>query len=402
MRDGWQQVNLGEVATRRTDFTLVDPHETYTILGVQRSGWGFVRREPLLGSAMKFTKLLQLNTNDLVYRTITAFEAPSAVAGPDEAGYFVTPQTFPVFHIDQTRLLPEYMSLMTTYPGFHEEMSSRCTGTVLRRKTLSVGAFESIPILLPPLVEQRRIVDLIGSIDNAIAARDGVNVRIRRLLGALSNALPGETEDLDRLLLSIEGGRSPAGVERQPNPGERAVLKVSAIGPDGFDPTEVKVVPQDVYLPPHSAVSRGDVLMVRANGVLNRVGVVCWVPEDYPQLYLCDKTLRLVPNASLLSSTWMTAALSSRDARKQIESLTTGSHMRNIGQTAIRKIRIPAPPLPVQEEYAKVLTILNKTLELGAETLRQFRGVRSDLLTDLLAGEHEIPESYDELIREVA
>ena len=168
MRDGWVETTLGDVSEKRTDYTAVDPDESYVILGVQRSGWGFVERDPIKGSAQKFTKLMRLDESDLVYRTITAFEAPSAVAGPEQAGRFVTPQTFPVFRIDKGRMLPAYMSLLTTWPSFHQEMASRCTGTVLRRKTLSVSAFESIPVTLPTLPEQQRIVDLVGAVDDAI------------------------------------------------------------------------------------------------------------------------------------------------------------------------------------------------------------------------------------------
>ncbi|MFD1210743.1 hypothetical protein ACFQ36_01640 [Arthrobacter sp. GCM10027362] len=154
---------LGDLLTKRTDYTPVSPEAEYAVVGVQRSGWGFVRREPVRGDSMQFSKLMQLEEGNLVYRTITAFEAPSAVVGPEFAGTFVTPQAFPVFRFDANRILPEFMSLMTTFPEFHEAMSERCTGTVLRRKTLFVAAFQSIPINLPPLDEQQRIVDLVSA-----------------------------------------------------------------------------------------------------------------------------------------------------------------------------------------------------------------------------------------------
>lgn len=172
MRDGWRQTTLGEVATRRKDFTPVVADALYRVVGVQRSGWGLVDRPPVRGDSMKFDKLLELHTDDLVYRTITAFEAPSAVVLSEFDGAFVTPQTFPTYAIDRDHLLPGYMALLTTAPEFHEAMSTRCVGSVLRRKTLSQGAFESIPIALPPLDEQRRVVDLIAAVDDAVEAAE--------------------------------------------------------------------------------------------------------------------------------------------------------------------------------------------------------------------------------------
>lgn len=390
MRDDWNQTNLGEIChlEKGTSPTLKTPPGEYPLI--------VTGPEPLTSDSYQFEgEAVCVPMVSSTGHGHASLKRIHYATGRFAVANIVTACTVREPDVVSTKWLWLYLQ------HYKDELIvPRMKGTA--NVSLSQRALSSVPVTIPPLVEQRRIVDLIGTIDDTIAARDGVNTKVRRLLDSLSDALPGETEELDRLLLAIEGGRSPAGVERQPDSGERAVLKVSAIGPNGFEPTEVKVVAADVYLPPRSVVSRGDVLMVRANGVLSRVGVVCWVPEDYPQLHLCDKTLRLVPNPSLLNPTWMAAALSSSDARKQIESLTTGSHMRNIGQTAIRKVRIPAPSLSVQEEYAKLIATLNKNLELGAETLRQLRGVRSELLAVLLSGEQEIPERYDELIEEVA
>ena len=100
MRDEWEIAHLGELMTQRTDFTPIDRASTYPVVGVQRSGWGLIDREPLGGHESKFSKLMRLEADNMVYRTITAFEAPSAVVDVAHAGCFVTPQTFPVFRLD--------------------------------------------------------------------------------------------------------------------------------------------------------------------------------------------------------------------------------------------------------------------------------------------------------------
>ena len=103
MREGWEQVALGELTTKRVDFTPVVASTEYPVVGVQRSGWGLLARDAVRGDSMKFSKLMRLNANDLVYRMITAFEAPSAVVDASFDGTYVTPQTFPVFRIDSSR-----------------------------------------------------------------------------------------------------------------------------------------------------------------------------------------------------------------------------------------------------------------------------------------------------------
>jgi hypothetical protein len=67
MLDGWREVTLGEATTRRKNFTPVEADTLYRVVGVQRSGWGLVDRAPVPGNSMKFDKLLELHTDDLVY-----------------------------------------------------------------------------------------------------------------------------------------------------------------------------------------------------------------------------------------------------------------------------------------------------------------------------------------------
>ena len=372
------------------------------ILGVQRSGWGFVQREPIKGRDQKFTKLMRVDEDDLVYRTITAFEAPSAVAGPDEAGLFVTPQTFPVFKIDASKLLPSYMRLLTTWPTFHDEMASRCSGTVLRRKTLSVGAFESIPILLPPLAEQRRIVDLIGSLDETIAAAEDVRSRLQAARSFALQAVFGASESVEvgTLLSRIEGGRSPKAKDVPPSGDEFGVLKVSSVTRLGFDPTESKTVNDVSIFADHHRVRGGDVLITRANTAA-LVGQVCLVTEDHPNLFLCDKTLRLCPAPGVPSAA-VVAALNAPVARDQLSAAATGTSasMKNISQIDIRRVRVAWPEYP--ENVGRLDQQLLGTLVENDRTVNRLRTLRSNLLTALLSGEHEIPDSYDEFMGETS
>jgi type I restriction enzyme S subunit len=141
--------------------------------------------------------------------------------------------------------------------------------------------------------------------------------------------------------------------------------------------------------------------MVRANGVLARVGQVCQTTTGYSNLYLCDKTLRLRPSPGLRSD-FMALALLTPQSRREIESLTSGSDMRNISQTAIREITIPVPSPEVQAEHATRINATKSAADCLADEVTALRALRAQLLQTLLSREVEIPESYDELLAGVA
>lgn len=402
MRDGWDEVQLGELIEKRSDFTEVDPGSEYVILGVQRSGWGFVEREPILGSDQKFTKLMQIEENDLVYRTITAFEAPAAVAGPDEHGLFVTPQTFPVFRINQDRLLPQYMRLVTTWPTFHEAMSVRCTGTVLRRKTLSVKAFRSIPIPLPPLDEQRRIVDLIGSIDEVaeslIGTIDSANTARGRLLAGLLSRLPDETthSPLGDLGEFIRGRRFTKNDYVEDGLGCIHYGQIhTRFG--SVATSALTCVPNEMR-PRLRLASPGDVVVAATSEDVEGLGkATVWMGEGEVAVHDDCQIFR-----HQLDPFYASYLFASDGFQQQKVQYAAGTKVTRISGADLAKIRVPVPSWEDQERIGQTMNDLEKAVGAMTEEISRTHCLRSNLLTILLSGEHEIPKAYDELIEELA
>lgn len=279
--------------------------------------------------------------------------------------------------------------------------ASLAKGTTIMH--LGAKRVPAVPISLPPLPVQRRIVDLMANLDNHLANLQTERDAARQLWESLLCEPPFTQVDvaLGDALERIEAGKSPAGEDRVPGADERGVLKVSAVGRNSFHPHEVKTVTSSTLLPDHSKVCLGDVLMVRANGVLDRVGQACQVPVQVSNLYLCDKTLRLVPKQSL-DGTFLTGALLSPKAREQIVARTGGSHMRNISQSAIRQIRIPLPPHDEQSRIGHLFQSISDRESLLEHEIEACLSYRVALLGSLLRARVSIPDAYDSLLSEVA
>lgn len=398
MRDEWEDVALGQLIRRRSDFTSVNPDADYIILGVQRSGWGFVQREPLKGRDQKFTKLMRVEVDDLVYRTITAFEAPSAVAGPEQAGLFVTPQTFPVFRINSQRLLPAYMRLLTTWPKFHDEMATRCTGTVLRRKTLSVGAFESIPIPLPSPDEQRRIVDLIGALDDVAGAlADAINAAQETrgfLLEALLARLPEATElkPMGSVGVFLRGRRFTKSDYVDEGLGCIHYGQIHThLGSVTTHP--LTLVPEEMRGRLRLA-SPGDVVVAATSEDVEGLGkATAWLGKDdvavHDDCYIFRHSL---------DPRFATHLFASKGFQRQKVQFAAGTKVTRISGANLGRIEVPVPDLADQTVIGQTMSDLDATLDSLTLERSRLRSLRSHALAVLLSGEHEIPKSYDGLM----
>ncbi|RUQ98188.1 hypothetical protein [Labedella endophytica] len=337
---------------------------------------------------MKFDKLMELRRDDLVYRTITAFEAPSTVVMSDFEGAFVTPQTFPVYTLDRSRLLPLYMGLLTTSPVFHEEMASRCVGTVLRRKTLSKSAFESIPLTLPCLSDQHRMVDLITAIDDAVkAAEVEADAAFALLESARDLLIWGHHPSLS----SLSTKASIAGKLVNPTDGEYCELPhigTERIRSGTGDLVGVVTAKEDAVTSGKFLHEAGTVVYSKIRPNLRKVAVPDWrglcSADAYPMLPIGDG------NVSFLRHLLLT-----RHFTDQAVARSGRTKMPKVNRAELMSIQVPDIASQEQDSIARTLDAIDLDRVATSAAASALRTLRSNLLTVLLSGEHEIPASYD-------
>lgn len=292
---------------------------------------------------------------------------------------------------------------------------------------LSTRVLENLSRRFPPLPEQRRIAEILDTLDEAIRKTEQVIAKLQQVKQGLLHDLltrgideNGELRDPERhpeqfkdselgriprewevgalgsVLDRIEAGKSPSLEDTPAKPGQWGVLKVSAVRPDGFKSVENKVVHNLAHIVPTYEVHDGDLLITRAN-TSELVGLTCLVREPQERLLLCDKTLRLVV-ATTMDLQFVFIASQMNSFRRQVESRATGSSgsMKNISQAAIRSLRVPIPGLPEQKRICSVLTRTGSALERETGALSKLHTLKQGLMDDLLTGRVRVPVNHED------
>lgn len=398
MPKGWRRVRLADILALDIEQVQVEPQAEYSLAGVYSFGRGLFEREPLPGAKTRYRTLNRLRSRQLVISKLKAWEGALAVVPESFDGFVVSPE-FPTFAA-RNDVDPAFLGVYCAQPSFWRELQYQARGMGGRRERVHPRQFLDVQILLPSIADQRRIVDLLTNVTQCLEAVTTQKIAVERSLVAIREAklqeVAAETVALGDILLGIESGRSPAGENRLPRQGERAVLKVSAVDFGQFNPDEVKTVSGDTRLPENSRVKVGDVLITRAN-TRERVGAACQVLDVPDNYFLCDKTLRIVPDSAKITPEFLVEVLQLQQARKQIELAATGtsSSMKNISQMSIRSLQIPLPAL---EDQTALCGLLNELRAVGSELDAEASALRHThrlLLDSLLTGAHVIPESYD-------
>lgn len=256
-------------------------------------------------------------------------------------------------------------------PEVRRFISDAATGTKDAMRNISQQALLDIPLSLPPLAEQNRIVEALeGHLSRLDAAQADLRQSIGRLpalRGGMRNVVTrGHMPDvelpngwhwgtLSDVLDRIEAGKSFRCEPRPATEDEWGVIKVSAMTWGEYRAGEQKAVPEGKDFDPRHEIKPGDILVSRANTPAY-VGAPVLVRESRPRLLLSDKSLRLVPKSGV-DRTWLIQALSSPYARNQISAKATGTKdsMRNISQRELSSIRVPIPPAETQALIGETL-----------------------------------------------
>lgn len=403
MREGWSATTLGAVVTmnpeslstgQRSTFRYVDLSSVTQDTPIDESSLPAYSMEDAPGRARRI-----IRKGDVLVSTVRPYLRGFACV-PSSLDGQVASTGFTVLRASPTAIDPLYVWALIRLPTFAEHLMQLATGS--NYPAVRPQDVASFPILLPPLDEQRRIVDLIASVDEAIQGAESEAIAARVLLGALRTELIDRSDapraKLSDVLETVDGGRSPVTEGRPPGPGERGVLKVSAVRTGQFDFAELKAVSPAVSLPASALVSVGDVLITRSN-TPETVGAVCFVDKVSPQTYLSDLTLRLTPRPGCLPA-YLAAALTATEARRQITASAKGTSgsMRKISRQTIAELTIPLPDRDVQQSVVSLLDAAAASAKSVHASRAALRCLRSALLSELLSGDHEIPTSYDHVM----
>jgi type I restriction enzyme, S subunit len=393
--NGWTAVALGDILTERRERVSVDPDAVYPIAGVYGFGRGVLMREPVRGDEISAAALYRITAGQVIYSRLKAFEGAFAVVPPEATGRFVSNE-FPTFDVDERRATAAFIALVLSAPTTWRELTERIVGVGARRERLQVVDFLEYEVELPPLNEQRGIVELAGAAARAAEAareeEEAVATTMRAAAEAYVGAGEPEPTPLGDVLIGLRTGDSPRCEARPPGADEWGVLKLSAIQPGVFDASSTKALPADAAYSADSVLHGGEVLMTRSN-TLPRVGACCRVPMDVRErLIYPDLVFRLEPDTERVNPGYLVAALGVSTSRAQIEEAATGTSdsMKKISAAVIRQIELALPPIEDQHRIAAMLESFRKTrlqAQLAADAATR---VRSVLVDSLLSGQRRV------------
>lgn len=291
---------------------------------------------------------------------------------------------------DEGELLPGYLYMLLWQDDFFNYAMSTAKGIKMPRGDKAKLLDYRVPV--PSLAEQRRLVDefqkLTARIDEkrelAAAAKASVGEKFLEMFGdPVENPMGWGGVELGGCVKSIQSGYSPNAISMHLDDDSFSVLKLSAISTTVFMPSERKQITSADFRP-ELALRHGDLLLARKN-TPELVGALAVVNQDMPRTIFPDIMFRIRARGNV-SGTYLAHLLGKSAYTSVVRALASGSQqsMSNIRKTDLETLRIPLPPLVLQQEFADFANEANsraQALTQEAESLEASRAALASSFT---------------------
>ncbi len=402
MRDGWSETSLGDIAEvigGGTPSTTIAEYWDGDIVWLTPTEITSQDGKIVSDSIRKITDLgfknsgAQMLPRDSVILTSRASVGYVALAGKD----LCTNQGFQSL-IPKQSVLAKF--LMFWIQQNRPEFESRSAGSTF--KEISKSNVKSIKLQLPPLPEQKRIVDLISSVDSYIEALKQQLESAKRSRNAVLHELltAGGDDWVETTLGEIctEGlfadGDWVESKDQDPE-GEYRLLQLADIGDGTFLNKSDRWMNREQF-------NRLGCTKLEVNDVLiarmpDPIGRACLFPEGLPVCAtVVDVAIVRTGNETLQK--FLALLINSSDFRTEAFSLLTGTTRQRISRGNLAKISFAIPSQEKQLEIVNLISLFDVGIAQSIRVIEEAKQLRSGLLSDLLSGEHEIPITYDKVI----
>lgn len=353
------------------------------IRGANMNAGRFIGGEFAFVSPEKFARDLSRNCagpQDIIYtQRGTLGQVALVPRGMYET--FVVSQSQMRLRVDPTRAVPEFVYYASTTADFLRQIEDRAISTGVPHTNLGILAELTIP--LPPLLEQQAIAEVLGALDDKIAANTALSKAIDRYLACLFEKSASTVPDVP---LSTIADVNRSTVKPQPGRALR-YIDIASVGTGSFEYPD-RSLWDDAPGRARRGVAPGDTIWstVRPNRRSHAV-----VIDDDPELVASTGLAVLSPRE--VGFAYLYEATKRPTFSGYLENVAEGS-----AYPAVRADRFLDAPIPLVDAatraaFENVASPLRRLVASANRENRSLAETRDALLPHLMSGKLRVREA---------
>lgn len=289
-------------------------------------------------------------------------------------------------------LTSEYLFLVLQSSEFRAEVMSR-SQVAVNQVSLNIGSLKEINVTVPPSHVQKRIVDVVSSVDVYIDAlqRQADTTRTARNAvaeEAINSGFP--TCQLSQIGRTVTGSTPSTKRPEYWEPAEVDFITPGDFGEQLLIRNASRRVSRE-GAKASRALRSYSVLQVCIGATIGKVGYVS-------HNVVTNQQINSVVGLEELDAYFVSLMLSTNELQVNICDRAGTTTLPIISKSAWGELSIPWPDAQIREGISLLAKSIDEYILATDNAVADAKNLRSGLLSDLLSGKHEIPASYDSLL----
>lgn len=243
-----------------------------------------------------------------------------------------------------------------------------------------------IPILLPPLVTQNKIAEILGAVDGEIDGVNSVIVKSEKLKESQLNRIfnnKNKTVKLGDCVSHVGSGSTPRGGEKVYLRDGVMFVRSQNVYFDGLRTNDVVYISDETHQQMRrSKVFPNDVLL---NITGASIGRACVVPNSFVEANVNQHVCIVRPKEKLLPK-FLFYFLQSKIGQNQIMSLQAGGNRQGLNFQQIRSFKIALLSQEEQKISIDILSAFDNKISIYKKIKDNLTQLKKGLMADLLSG----------------
>lgn len=406
----WTGLSIGKVVVKAKQRdprkTPAEEFQYVDVSAVSNTSFKITSAAPTLGSEAPSRARKAVETDDVLFATVRPTLKRIALVPPELNGAIAS-TGYCVLRCDKAKAEPGFLYSFLITDHFNARMAGLERGAsypAVRDSDVMASWFP-----LPPLAEQKKIAHILSTVQRAIEAQERIIQTTTELKKALMHKL--FTEGLrHEPQKQTEIGPVPESWEVVPLGKYARVLNGYAFKSVDYVREGIRVIrisnvstgflidKDDKYLPTSYlekrsayALKAGDLILSLTRPIIKEGMKYCFIEEQHLPALLNQRVGRFEITDPRLRKDYLFQIIFSPYFIAPLKYMAEGSNQPNVSPTRLEAFQVPIPTdMEEQEQIAKLLTGLNRKMELAKQKASQLQDLFRTLLHELMTAKTRV------------
>ncbi len=417
--DGWQKVKLSEIIEEVKERNITNNKE-YPILTSSRKGI-YIQEEYFnrVVASENLSNYKIIRKNEFTYRSMS----------DDQTFVFNRLELLEVGLVSPAYYVFKAKNSLSTFIKYFlnnsQEIKSQISKVIegTTRTALRFNQVLKFVAMVPPLPEQRKIAEILETIDNAIEKTDAIIEKYKRIKQGLMQDLLTKGIDENWQIRNEKTHKFKDSLLGR-IPEEWKVVKLKDVADirlsnvDKKTDLKGKIIQLCNYLEVYQndyiikgmnfmhasatnneikkfKISKGDVIITKDSEEYNDIAKPAYVRDEIENL-ICGYHLALIKPLNNINGLFLSKVLSFRNVNIYFQQRANGITRFGLTKETITGAIIPLPLIPEQERIATILSQIDEVIEKEQAYKEKLERIKKGLIEDLLTGKVRVNHLIEE------